>query len=199
MKNMKLSLITFVAFSGLMSIGALADTGTTAPQQPMPTPTKTMNPEQRINGRCHFWGNFTDGKSKDTGSSINCRARLRFDRDDLKNRPKDERERRRFFLECDGQEIYDDGLRVIPRGDGDHDEDDETVIFKGKRFDDGVPPPKIIARDVDINERQDQDDQDDQDDEFRERSPATLIFSSNGFLFELPGACRFNKVHEEKP
>jgi hypothetical protein len=172
--------VTGTLFAG---VAAHADGGPgTGSTLPAPIPTQPKNDD--IEGRCHFRGVFQGDKKE--AFAIECRARLEFDKRDLYPRPAvaSEHDRRdRFKLECDGQEIYDDGLKVIVRDDdrgGLMRDRDLDVIFKGR----GENAPKIRVRDLDIKDR----------DECS--NDATLKFERWGYTYTLQGSCRFEKDHD---
>ena len=175
--------LLIVAGSLIGATGALAD------NSPNPQPSPGRN--EKIEGRCHFTGTFSGDGKGGSDFAVNCRAKLNFDKKDLwddrasENGPDHGNDRRdRFALECDGQEVYDDGLRIRTRGEH-HDKID--AIFLGV----GMGAPRIHVRDLEIA---------DKDREHHDRwDRATLNFQRWGFAYTLNGSCRFEEVRDEKP
>jgi hypothetical protein len=184
------------SFFTLIAVGTTIFSGAAAfADSVSPTPTNgNQSGEKRddIKGRCEFMGMFTDASKGGATFSVNCHARIRFDRKDLgEQHPVTGVERRedrddRLVVECDGQEIYDDGVRVITHDHDSNSERNERVTFAGK----GENAPRITVNDLDLRDRDHRRDKDE--------SKATLSFGRWGMSYQIPGRCEFRKDEQHE-
>lgn len=169
---------SMTAATALASGGA--GSGSSVPGSgPKPIPTPTQKPGDDIRGRCRFEAVFDSGKG---GAFVSvCRARFAFDKRD--DDDKNEREDDFLEVECNGREIYDDGVRVRvirDRNDRDDDERDVDLLVKGR----GEWSPRILIEEVNLKRPS------------RRDSRAVLKLRENGFVTELRGRCELEKKHE---